>query len=261
MSLIIGIRCSEGVVVGTDSAATFGGIGRNTIRQTARKLQIVDEKAVIACAGPAGLAQRYHGVLKEILNHETLCVPELPPHKLMGCLHENFLDATRQQLDSLAAAKDFFGLSNLSGGLGGTIVAMMSAGSIALFSFDDLCTAEQATTDLPFVSIGSGQAIADPFLAFLKRVLWKNKAPTLALGVLSTIWTLDHAIETNPGGVAGPLHVVTMALNESSEPVIVQLQDAVIDDHRQQLEDAEAKIGETLRRLESASAPEPPKAK
>ena len=39
---------------------------------------------------------------------------------------------------------------------------------------------EAATTDLPFVAIGSGQELADPFLAFLRRISGFSSSHILA---------------------------------------------------------------------------------
>ena len=50
------------------------------------------------------------------------------------------------------------------------------------------CLVEYATTDFQpelkrdkmfFVSMGGGQVLADPFLAFVSRVLWKGKPPSI----------------------------------------------------------------------------------
>jgi hypothetical protein len=36
--------------------------------------------------------------------------------------------------------------------------------------------------------------LADPFLAFINRVLWKGVLPTIEMGRLGVYWTLDHTI-------------------------------------------------------------------
>jgi 20S proteasome alpha/beta subunit len=40
MTLIIGIKCSDGIVMGADGAATFGSLGQQTIRQGTKKLEV-----------------------------------------------------------------------------------------------------------------------------------------------------------------------------------------------------------------------------
>ncbi|HUK16219.1 MAG TPA: hypothetical protein VLW65_07375, partial [Bryobacteraceae bacterium] len=67
-----------------------------------------------------------------------------------------------------------------------------------------------ATESLPFVAVGSGQSIADPFLAFLRRIFWPAQLPALADGILATYWTLQHAILSTPGGVADPMQIMVL---------------------------------------------------
>jgi hypothetical protein len=55
--------------------------------------------------------------------------------------------------------------------------------------------------DLWFASTGSGQSITDPFLAVLRKVYWRDEAPTLQGGIFTVLWALQHACEVNPGGI------------------------------------------------------------
>jgi hypothetical protein len=54
---------------------------------------------------------------------------------------------------------------------------------------------------------------ADPFLAFIRELLWEGKQPTLLQGMFAAHWTLHHAIRTSPGGVAGPIHLAVLEKN------------------------------------------------
>src|SRR5262245_30654943 len=60
-----------------------------------------------------------------------------------------------------------------------TMVALPIKRKLCLFQFDYSGAPEEATAELPFIALGSGQPIADPFLAFLKRILWKDHRPTV----------------------------------------------------------------------------------
>jgi hypothetical protein len=111
-----------------------------------------------------------------------------------------------------------------------------------LFTFDYGGQPEKATDELPFVAMGSGQAIADPFLAFLKRLLWPKRLPTLAEGRLAAVWTIGHVILTNPGGVGGDvqLWMLPRASAANQMPVPVEITQAQIQEHLVQI-DAAAK--------------------
>ena len=56
MTLVVGVRCADGVVMGADSAATFGGAGTPTVTQPVRKLDVIDEE-VIVVLGVSGFGQ------------------------------------------------------------------------------------------------------------------------------------------------------------------------------------------------------------
>ena len=43
MTAIVGILCQDGVVIGTDSAVSFGAAGRSTVKQISKKINIIGE--------------------------------------------------------------------------------------------------------------------------------------------------------------------------------------------------------------------------
>ena len=50
MTLIVGVLCNGGVVVGSDGAATLGAMGVSTARQDIKKLCMIADRAIIARA-------------------------------------------------------------------------------------------------------------------------------------------------------------------------------------------------------------------
>lgn len=257
MSLVIGIKCSDGVIVGADTAATVGGLSQNTIRQSARKIHVIDDRAVVGSAGLVGLAQRYHGELTGLLQGEkdyTL----LPPHRLMVALQQCLTDATHETMASLALARRFSELGTANSSLGGTLIAMKSAEGLALFSFDQVCNPEGATSDLPFVCVGSGAILADPFLAHVKRVLWNDEQPHMSLGLLSIVWTLNHVIGVNPGGITAPFDVYQMTLDGNGAVHIEKLQRETLEGMESRIEDIEQRMREIATKPVEAP-PKPPR--
>src|SRR5258707_14813385 len=59
MTLIVGLKCADGVVVGADGISTFGSIGGQTIRQATTKLEVIADRVVVGVSGSVGLAQRF----------------------------------------------------------------------------------------------------------------------------------------------------------------------------------------------------------
>ena len=58
MTLIVGILCSDGVVVAADGAATLGSLGNSTVRQEVKKLDVISGKIIVGVSGPVGLGQK-----------------------------------------------------------------------------------------------------------------------------------------------------------------------------------------------------------
>jgi len=73
VTAIVGIRCKDGVVIGSDSSATFGdGIGRGVIEQlTNRKIQIIGEGIIVAGTGAVGHMQRFCAVIQTLWNQKA----------------------------------------------------------------------------------------------------------------------------------------------------------------------------------------------
>lgn len=61
MTLIVGIKCADGVVMGADGAATLGNpvVGQATVTQPVSKLHIVDNRILMGGSGAVGLSQLY----------------------------------------------------------------------------------------------------------------------------------------------------------------------------------------------------------
>lgn len=123
-----------------------------------------------------------------------------------------------------------------------------------LFTFDFNGAPEMASEKLPFVTLGSGQPIADPFLAFLARLLWPNHQPTLAEGRLAAAWTIDHVRRTNPGGVGGETCMAILEEKRGELPQIIEVQPQELLEHQQRIESAEKAIQKELE-VTSANSP------
>src|SRR5438105_559568 len=65
MTAIVGVLCSDGVVIGADSSATSAGSVGPLIEQETKKIDIIEERFVFAGTGEAGLHQRFHYILTE----------------------------------------------------------------------------------------------------------------------------------------------------------------------------------------------------
>jgi|ERR1039458_8309027 hypothetical protein len=208
MTLIIGIKCTDGIVVGADGAATLGSLGQMTVRQPVRKLECLDS-LILGVSGPVGLGQLFSFSVKQLWENKKLSNKQ--PFEAMAIIRDALAKQLVPEFHAAAEARKALGDQlPLQSVLSSTIVALPVAKVPCLFQFNHQAAPEAATDSLPFVAIGSGQSLADPFLAFLRRIFWPAQSPTLADGVLATYWTLQHAIQSTPGGVAEPMQIMVL---------------------------------------------------
>lgn len=72
MTIIVGICCKDGVVIGADSAASFAQGNQRTIEQTTKKIDIVGGHVLVAGTGMIGLGQRFTEVVQQLWDKKAL---------------------------------------------------------------------------------------------------------------------------------------------------------------------------------------------
>ena len=265
MTLIVGIKCEDGVVVAADGAATLGSMGHQTARQPVRKLEIVaGASAIFALSGPVGLMQRLQAIVESSI-HGKLRGKKCS--QIMTELRQDFWQVVSYEMNVAKVARDLIGNVALTDVISSCVLAMPVEDAPCLFQFDQQCAPEQATANVPFVAIGSGQQTADPFLAFIRRTFWSDRLPNLAEGTFAAYWTVRHAIETMPGGVADPIQIAVLRQVDSKWRA-VELRSEELQEHKEFLGAIEDHLRSFKREVQPEAAepdpgseiPEPPKA-
>lgn len=65
MTILVGIKCTNGIVIGADSAATFAAGQIRTIEQQTDKISIVGGSVIVAGTGQVGLGQRFTQIVEK----------------------------------------------------------------------------------------------------------------------------------------------------------------------------------------------------
>ncbi len=267
MTLILGIKCSDGIVLGADGAATNITMGTQTIRQQVKKkLFVIADQIVIGTSGPVGLGQRFKGVVDSLYRNGSLFKDPATsayrrPHELMTFLRIEFWKHIELEIQIAMATTQVLAPNlTMNDALAWSLVALPvpNERTPCLFQFDQQASPEEATDDLPFAAIGSGQLIADPFLAFMRRIYWPDRLPTLAEGTLAAYWTLHHAIETHPGGVADPKQVVLIREEKKGVWKARELSKEEGEEHLEHVKKLEKCITDFDKEDQHGSPPTPP---
>ena len=197
MTIIVGIRCTDGVVIGTDSAMTFGPTQQSpTIEQTLRrKIDIIGERHILAGSGEIGLGQRFAQQVTALLNVNA------------------FKDKNPVQQATMiaqAAVSDFKSTS-VAPGHYGALFAMPHGNRAELVEFAAKDLQPEVKSDQNwYASMGSGQFIADPLLGFVRAALWGDDPPKRQDGVFAAYLVLHLVCKMAPVGIAPPIQMAVL---------------------------------------------------
>ena len=256
MTLIVGIKASDGVVLGADGAATLASASSFTVRQSVKKLSIVKGQVIVGVSGSVGLSQRIVSEVDGLWEKKQLS--NRSSSNVMIKLRQELWKHIGMELQVADVAQKVLGQAAQSSATAHTVVGLPCNGMPRLYQFDRQGAPEEATEDLPFVAIGSGQPIADPFLAFLRRIFWKDRLPNLSEGVFAALWTLLHAIETSPGFVSEPVQIVVLESAKKSAYQARELEEPELQEHREGIAHIEGNMADLRRQFTHAEESESP---
>lgn len=201
MTVIVGTRCSDGVVIGADGISTSARGGKALLQVTSEeKIRIIDGKVILVSTGSAGLGQRVEDAVRGAYD---CCTFTQRKHACVTTLASTVVN------DFRATGVPY--LHHHGGFEFGALLAAPMEGCAELVEFDTCgFQPEFKTSQRAFVAMGQGQTLADPFLAFVSRVLWRKREPTVATGIVGVCWALQHALQLAPGGVGEPMRIAVL---------------------------------------------------
>lgn len=195
MTILVGVLCHDGVVIGADSATTFSAGQIRTIEQPSKKVHILcNTQIMLAGTGEVGMGQRFGEIIENIHNQGVFAQPNQTPVQIGVILSGNAVQNFRTTGANLNSY--------------GALVAFSLGGVPHLCEFaPGTFQPELKTQDIWYVSMGSGQLIVDPFLAMIRKVFWTDGLPSCQDAAFAVHWAISHAIEVNAGGVNGPVSI------------------------------------------------------
>ena len=223
----------------SDSAATYVAGATPTIgQQKIAKIQVLGDNWIFASTGAVGIGQVVASRINEAWRKKVFLNSMKDSGRLMHLIGQEIATTVAPYLQSAPHMKAL----NEPAPLCKCILSIPVDDTPRLFSFDYNGAPEEAS-DLSFIALGSGQLLADGFLAFLRKVLWNETMfPTLGEGRLAAIWTLQHVIDSAPGGVSGPIQMAI--LTSDGKSAAVEMADARrIEEHQELIASAERALG------------------
>ncbi len=257
MTLLVGILCTDGVVIAADQAMSFGDGQQTTIVHKACKIDIISERVIVAGTGQVGLGQRWH---------DTVRAAYAGTAKLKDTRVSPFSDsATQTDLYRRLCAlglQDFVS-TNVQTSQFGALVAYgdKNGPSLCEFAVKDF-QPELKSPKAWFVSMGSGQRLADAYLALVRDAFWDGKQPTLEQAEFAAVWVMKRSIDASVGGVALPINIAVIAPDEKRHFAAHMLDEDRLDEHLEAVEQSIKYFGAFKPKTSDADSvpemPEPP---
>jgi hypothetical protein len=248
MTVVVAFYCPDGVVIAADSMITPNMGGISVGHHHGRKIEVLPGPQLFAFAGDLGLAARF----KIMAQHQHAQIAGLS-HALDYGL--GMSAGIIKQLASTGVTGNAIGGTN-------TILAFCHGGSHHCCMFEGQLQPRLLDEHHFYAALGSGKLSADPFLRFLVDIFCPDGRPTLREAIFLATWTVQHVIDTNPGGVAGPIRVATFGPDSSAVFQAAELPDSEIEEHQQAVESAATALRRWRDEIQSGhaadNAPEPP---
>ena len=229
MTIVVGVLCNDNsVVIGSDSATTFvADPTLNTIKQiSTEKTIVVKESIVIAGTGSVGHQQRFVELVAELWEDKVF-------HNKGP--HNSVIKAGRI---ISAKAKENFNSTFTNRGTYGALVAIPINKEAKLIEFDSTYFQPEVKYRTNwYVSMGSGQSIADPLLGFIRKMFWDEGPPNLQGGKLAVTMVLKLACEMAPFGVSEPIQMAVLSQYNGKNMVAQKVTEAELAEHDENFKD------------------------
>jgi hypothetical protein len=239
MTVVVAFYCTDGVVIAADSMITpnMGGIAVG--HHHGRKIEVLSGPQLFAFAGDQGQAARFK------------IMAELQHGNIGGLAHAldyglGMSGGIVQQLATTGIVGNAIGTN--------TILAFCHGGSHHCCMFEGQLQPRLLDEHHYYAALGSGKLSADPFLRFLVDIFCQNGQPTVPEAIFLATWAVQHVIDTNPGGVAGPIRVATFVRDGAGNFQAAQLPDNEIQEHQQAIESAAGALRDWRDGIQSGDA-------
>ena len=221
MTIVVAFLCSDGVVVAADSMITLSVNNEPQVRNTGKKVAILDGPQVFAFSGSADLGARFRRAADDAHTKINLDADPLKyPLHLSHVMQNQFLS------------------TGASGKVSPVLAYVHKDVPHCCIFVDTPPQPQLLDEDRFYGSLGSVTASAELFLRFLVGVFCPKGQPNVRKGVFLATWAIEYVIETAPSSVAGPIQVVTLERDDQNAFVARELPALMIERQQEAIESA-----------------------
>lgn len=224
MTLVVGIKCSDGVAIGADSALSETGPRGEIVFQTPgnAKVHVESNQIVFAGTGDTAMLNRCQSVFGALQRNH---VKTMHPAEIGKLASRRLIDNLNETHAAQLGAQFALALATESHGASTTLITIS-------FNPQNPYQAVVHENKNFWTAMGSGLAVARPFIYLCQRAFWNDEPPSLQDGVFSLAFVLKLSCEMSPGGVSAPFHITTLSERKEGGGVDVhQLQEDELNEH------------------------------
>jgi 20S proteasome alpha/beta subunit len=205
MTLLVGIYCADGIVIAADQQATLGTASRPTVGSPVTKISpIKNNAALYAFSGFTGLGQQIGADLERTIDPTRNYFDQVGQIQTAVCATVTGFVQRGQILAQTGLYPD-----GRAEALCHSLVGAQFPDGVKLFEITptvscDIVNASQWT------SIGTGKQNADPIVAFLWDVYWRDRNPRLPEAIVTAYWAVSATIESKAPNVGFDIDVFVL---------------------------------------------------
>lgn len=230
MTIIVGVLCSDGIVIAADGMASNNLGSTSFVGINNLKTEIIQNKLIVSCAGDDSLMTLFINYLKSdnlsslvsnsdefafsIINGfhaycENLYLKPIKNGTPGQVLNDVPIDPIKYQLVS-----DFYSKVNQQFA---AIIAFEYNGHHFAYTLNGFQPPQMIRDGgIWYKIIGSGGLIGWPSIHLIKNILNIKTQPSVENAIQLAYWTIDHSIEASSGGIGGEIKITKLEKAENN---------------------------------------------
>ena len=246
MTILVGILCTNGVVIASDGMASMNLGTTPFVGHSNLKTHVIDNKVIIACAGDDNLMTQFvhffrSNYLEYSKKHELQQSSSIFTlmHELSSQFAQDIINAIKQYPDELT--NNLLQQINNNGFDFNAIVGAPFNGKHYIFQYDTFLRPHMLRENgIWHIILGSGHLVGNPSIHLVKKILNIKAQPEIDRGQILAYWTISHAIEVSSGGIGG--EITTAVLQKINGQYSASIENKV-SEHKSFIEDMYNYIG------------------